>query len=86
MVSVRKPPASTIALRRKMPKAPETINSAFIADIATRPLRNARRYSTTWKRASQSDGSRTSVTRPASTVQPLTIRMTPPTATVEGPR
>ena len=57
IVSVRNPPASTTALRRNMPNAPETISRQFMADIATRPPRNARRYSTTWNRASQAVGS-----------------------------
>ena len=60
------------------------ISSAPIAEWATRPARNARRYSTTWKRATQLPGTRTSVTRPPSTLQPLTTRMMPPTPSVSG--
>ena len=67
-----------------MPNAPEMISSALAIDCATRPARKLRRYSSTWKRASQLLGSRTSVTRPASTRQPLAMRMMPPAATVSG--
>ena len=60
------------------------MSSAPIAEWATRPARKARRYSTTWKRATQLPGTRTSVTRPPSTLQPLTTRMMPPTPSVSG--
>ena len=45
-----------MASRRNMPKAPEIISNALMADIATRALRKALKYSTTWKRASQLAG------------------------------
>ena len=45
---------------------------------------NARRYSTTWMRASIVGGMRTSTTRPAATPQPLTARTTPPVATTRS--
>ena len=42
----------------------------------------ARRYSTTWIRASRDPGMRTWTIRPSMTVQPLAARMAPPVATV----
>ena len=57
MVSVRNPPASTDRAAPEHAEGAGDDQQAFIADIATRPPRNARRYSTTWKRASQCDGS-----------------------------
>ena len=70
--------------RLNTPKAPEMISSAFIADCATRPARNARRYSTTWNARASCAGARTSVTRPSSTRQPLTMRTMPPTPRSSG--
>ena len=43
--------------RWNSPNAPEMISSPPIAECETRPARNARRYSTTWKRASRLPGS-----------------------------
>ena len=53
-------------------------------DHPVRPIRNARRYSTTWIRASQVPGIRTSTIRPPTIVQPLAARTTPPVATTRS--
>ena len=66
---------------RKTPNAPEMISSPPSRDHPERPIRNARRYSTTAIRLSHRRGIRSEVTRPRSTREPLATRTTPPAAT-----
>ncbi len=54
----------------------------FSRDHPDRPSRNERKYSTTWIRANQFGGIRTSTTRPSTTRQPFAARITPPVAIV----
>jgi len=58
--------------------------SAPSRDQPERPIRNARRYSTTWMRGNHVRGIRTSTMRPPETVQPLAARTTPPVATTRS--
>jgi hypothetical protein len=46
-----------------------------------RPVKNARAYSSTWKRSSHLLGIRASVMRPSVTTAPFSGRIVPPTAT-----
>ena len=80
MVSASMPPISTTRSRRKTPNAPEITTSPPSRDQPVRPIRNARRYSTTWMRTSHCRGIRTSTTRPPMTLQPFAMRITPPQA------
>ena len=82
MLSVSRPPTSTRTSRRNMPKAPLISTSAPKRDQPVRPSMNARRYSTTWMRASREPGIRTCTIRPLTTRQPLAARIAPPVATV----
>ena len=84
MQSWSSPPTSTTRSRRNRPNAPEMMSSPPSRDQPVRPSRNARRYSTTWMRGSQRRGMRTSTMRPATTVQPLATRTTPPVATMRS--
>ncbi len=56
------------------------ISSALIGDQPSRPNRNARRYSTVCTSGSTLSGSSTSDSKPSLTLQPLTMRITPPVA------
>ena len=84
-VSCRKPPISTTTSFRNTPNAPETIISEPSSLQATRPKRNARRYSITCPAPSQVRGIPTRVTpaRPPIS-QPFAIRTVPPAATVSA--
>src|SRR4029453_3571294 len=65
-VPTRKPPASSTAVRRNSPKAPEMISRLLKWLQPARPVKKARAYSRTWKRSSHFLGMRASVMRPAS--------------------
>ena len=65
-----------------MPNAPLIRMSAPNRDQPVRPSRNARRYSTTWIRASHGLGIWTLTMRPETTRLPLTGRIAPPAATI----
>ena len=82
MLSASSPPTSTRTSRRNMPKAPLMRMSAPKRDQPVRPSMKARRYSTTWIRASRDPGMRIWTIRPSMTVQPLAARIAPPVATM----
>jgi hypothetical protein len=79
---VENPPIATTASFRYIPKAPEMIRRARAELQPTRPVRKARRYSTTWKMGSGRAGTATWTTRPSRTSQPFAIRTMPPEAIV----
>ena len=67
MLSASSPPTSTRTSRRNMPKAPLMRMSAPKRDQPVRPSMKARRYSTTWIRASRDPGMRIWTMRPSMT-------------------
>ena len=67
MLSASRPPTSTRMSRRNMPKAPLIRIRAPNRDHPVRPSMKARRYSTTWIRASRGPGMRTWTMRPSRT-------------------
>src|SRR5215217_5726660 len=76
-VPTRKPPASSTAVRRNSPKAPEMMSRLLKWLQPARPVKKARAYSRIWKRSSHFLGMRASAMRPSSTTVWLRGRMVP---------
>lgn len=74
------PPTRSTASRRSKPNAPKMIMRAPSRVHPARPGKNARAYSTIWRRSIQRRGIRSSPGRPISMTAPFSGRMVPPTA------